>query len=352
MLLAVGIHGVWRFAWLLELCLTIAGLSFFYFLCRKTVKMGGGKTLRKTLRLGANFEKSLLPSMNLLFLILGGYYIVYFVSKHFGYTDLAKGLKPFRDSFVVGSIAWMALRWKKEALSLKFSRDLTMLSALNKITSISILLLSGLVILRIFSLDVMPLIAFGGIGAAALGFASKDVMSSFLGGVQLAATRVFSIGDLIAIPDKDLEGVVEEIGWSLTLVRDLERRLVYLPNSIFSGHLVVNASRRTERRTRETIGLRYQDFSKIPAIVKEIKEEMQSSSFLDLRRVPLVFIGNMGEYSIGLSIDIHTGPTLWKDYVLIKEALLKTVFTVAKKHGAEIAYPISLMEDPFSGGRS
>lgn len=349
MLLAVGMQGVWRFTWLLELFLTLAGLGLFYWLCCKAIKMGGGETLRKTFRLGKNFEKSLAPSVNMLFLVLVLYYVVYFVSKHFGYLDLVKGLKPFRDAFVVGVIAWMSLRWKKEVLNKKFSTDLTLLSALDKVSSIAILLLCGMFILRIFSLDVMPLIAFGGIGAAALGFAAKDVMSNFLGGIQLAATRLFSIGDLIEIPDKSLEGVVEEVGWSLTLVRDLERKLVYLPNSIFSGHLVVNASRRTERRTRQSFGLRYQDFSKLSLIAKEIKEELQKSSFLDLRRMPLVFLGNIGNFSVDLFIDIHTGPTVWKDYVLVKEAILKTVFEAVERNGAQMAYPVSLINDPDLG---
>ena len=80
---------------------------------------------------------------------------------------------------------------------------------------------------------IAPLLAFGSIGAASLGFAGKDVIANFCSGLMLHITRPFVIGDEIMLPEKNLEGNIEEIGWFKTSIRDKEKRAVYLPNNFF-----------------------------------------------------------------------------------------------------------------------
>jgi len=55
-------------------------------------------------------------------------------------------------------------------------------------------------------------LTFGGIGGIAIGFAAKDMLSNFFGGLMIYLDRPFKTGDWIRSPDREIEGVVEEIG--------------------------------------------------------------------------------------------------------------------------------------------
>ncbi len=52
--------------------------------------------------------------------------------------------------------------------------------------------------------------AAGGIGGLAIGFAAKDILANFFGGVTVFIERPFNIGDWIIISEKGIEGTVEE----------------------------------------------------------------------------------------------------------------------------------------------
>ena len=74
--------------------------------------------------------------------------------------------------------------------------------------------------------------------------------------------RPFAVGDWVRSPDREIEGTVENIGWRVTRIRTFDKRPLYIPNSIFSQIAVENPSRMSNRRIKETIGIRYDDASK------------------------------------------------------------------------------------------
>jgi len=56
-------------------------------------------------------------------------------------------------------------------------------------------------------------------------------------------TRPFFHGDSIVIPQNNIEGNVERIGWYQTLVRSNDRFSLYVPNAVFTRACVLNKSR-------------------------------------------------------------------------------------------------------------
>ena len=332
------------YGWLIELSCEILILVILYFSFKKALTMAKKGPLKKILKGLIDWDKIFLAPLKVLFFAVGIYILMNLLGECFGYSEISQKLKPYRDTTIVLSIAWMAYRWKQEVIRIKSFEKHGLFFALSKIIAISLVLLTGLIIFRIFSLDIVPLLAFGGIGAAALGFAAKDVMGSFFSGVMLSMTRPFAIGDLILVPDKNIEGYIEDMGWSLTLIRDKDKRSVYLPNSLFSNFFVVNASRRTGRRILETFRLRYVDFNKMPVIIEELKKTFKKSLAIDSKSPVLVYINEIGSYSVDFSIDIYTTAVSLADYVLVKEEVLKQVFFAVEKQGAQMAYPVSLVK--------
>jgi MscS family membrane protein len=104
-----------------------------------------------------------------------------------------------------------------------------------------IAIISALMLLQEFGISISGLVAFGGIGGIAVGFASKDLLANFFGAGMIYFDRPFSTGDRINSPDRKIEGIVEHIGWRLTKVRTPDNTMIYIPNSIFSTIIVETA---------------------------------------------------------------------------------------------------------------
>ena len=123
--------------------------------------------------------------------------------------------------------------------------------------------LSALMVLQSLGVSVSGLLAFGGIGGIAVGFAAKDMLANFLGGLSIYLDRPFAVGDWIRSPDRSIEGTVEDIGLRVTRIRTFDQRPLYVPNSTFSSVSLENPSRMTNRRIYETIGVRYEDAGRV-----------------------------------------------------------------------------------------
>jgi MscS family membrane protein len=290
-----------------------------------------------------DLQKVFLAPLKLLFFSWGIYYLITFLNKHFALFSEGTVLKSLRDLFVLVSCFWMAYRWKKELFQKKW-HALSMAEVLNKLISATFFVLFVLMALGTFHIDIVPLLAFGGIGAAALGFAAKDVLGNFFGGGMLALTRPFSKGDMIFLPDRNLEGTVEEMGWYFTSIRDKDKCPIYFPNALFSNVPVVNTSRMSHRRIYETFHLAHQDFAKVTKLTETLREFLSHHPKIDTKPPVLVYWKQVGEYSLEIIIDVYTYATQMEEYVLAREVVLQDIFKVLKEMGIEISYPTSVIQ--------
>ena len=149
--------------------------------------------------------------------------------------------------------------------------DETTVRAVAKLVRAAVIITGLLIALQLFGYSISGLLAFGGIGGIAMGFAAKDLLANFFGGMMIYMDRPFSVGEWIRSPDKEIEGTVEDIGWRLTRIRTFDKRPLYIPNSVFANISVENPSRMTSRRIYETVGIRYDDIDKMDLIVAQVK---------------------------------------------------------------------------------
>ncbi len=211
--------------------------------------------------------------------------------------------------------------------------------AISKIARLSIFITSGLIILQTFGFSITGVLAFGGIGGIAVGFAAKDMLANFFGGLVIHLDRPFKIGDWIRSPDREIEGVVEKIGWRQTRIRNFRRNLVYIPNSIFMNAIVENPSRMSHRRIHETIGLRYKDLTKIGIITNEVKLMLENHKDIDNSQTILVSFNAFNDSSVDFFVRAYTNSVGWEDFHYIKEDILLQINKIIENHSAEIAYP-------------
>jgi MscS family membrane protein len=224
--------------------------------------------------------------------------------------------------------------------------DMTTVSAIGKLLRVSVIITAVLVALQSFGISISGVLAFGGIGGLAVGFAAKDLLANFFGGLMVYMDRQFSVGDWIRSPDKNIEGVVEDIGWRLTRIRTFDKRPLYVPNSTFTHISVENPSRMLNRRIYETIGVRYDDAAKLPAIVADVKAMLQCHDELDMEQTLIVNFNAFASSSLDFFIYTFTRTTEWVRYHEIKQDVLFKVLEIIDRHGAQVAFPTSTVHLP------
>ncbi|WP_273009454.1 mechanosensitive ion channel family protein, partial [Spongiibacter tropicus] len=188
---------------------------------------------------------------------------------------------------------------------------------------------------------------FGGIGGIAVGFAAKDLLANFFGGLMVYLDRPFSVGDWIRSPDKNIEGTVENIGWRQTRIRTFDQRPLYVPNATFTQISVENPSRMLNRRIYETIGVRYDDAKHIPAIISKVREMLANHPEIDTRKTLIVNFNSFNASSLDFFVYTFTKTTQWVKYHEIKQDILLNILEIVHELGADVAYPTSTIKmDP------
>ncbi|MGM0542039.1 MAG: mechanosensitive ion channel family protein, partial [Pseudomonadota bacterium] len=190
------------------------------------------------------------------------------------YVELVEYINNFKSTILILSFAWFVIRLvRRLELHLKeYARednnlDAVTVEALAKIIKLLAFILTILFFLSAFGVSLTGLMAFGGVGGIAIGFAAKDLLGNVFGGLMLYMDKPFTVGEWIRSPDKDIEGTVEKIGWRMTTVRTFDKRPLYIPNGIFANISIENPSRMTNRRIKETMGIRYADVNKMREII-------------------------------------------------------------------------------------
>ena len=285
------------------------------------------------------------------YLILFGYIFVitdYFVKNETLSINFSLSSSVF--SLIIIIISWSSLRGLNYYLYLKpFTKklssddDITLITEtyeiVIRILKILVVTITALIIMQEIGLSISGLLAFGGVGGLIVGLAAKDLLSNFFGGMMIFFDRPFRVGEFIKSPDRNIEGVVEKIGWRLTVVRTFSKNVLYIPNTAFSSIIVENATRMSNRRINETIGIRYDDLNKIKDIIQDVNNILENNIDIDQTQKAKVFFKSFSASSCDFFIYAFTITKDWEEFLRIKQDVLLKVAEIIEKHNAEIAYP-------------
>ena len=222
--------------------------------------------------------------------------------------------------------------------------DPTTLHALVRLLRLMIVIATVLIVLPSLGVEITAVLAFGGIGGIAIGFAAQDLLANFFGGLMIYLDRPFSIGDWIRSPDKEIEGTVEKIGWRLTVVRTFDKRPLYVPNAVFNKLSLENPSRMTNRRIYETIGIRYQDAAKMDVIIEDVKTMLRGHEEIDTGQTMIVNFNKCAPSSLDFFVYTFTKTTNWVRFHEIKQDVLLRIMDIIFSHGADLAFPTTTID--------
>ena len=197
--------------WLFAIALVTLALNFVVLRVLRVMSIGATKTqsLWDDALLG-----SIGPPLGWMVWLLGLNVVVQFTAV---VHDLSWGtfVPMVNKTVVVSLLAWTLLRFvvraENNVTSQRYLRepiDRTTAKAVRKLVQLTVIITAGLILSQLHGLSISGVLAFGGIGGIAIGFAARDLLANFFGALTIYLDKPFSVGDWIRSPDREIEGVV------------------------------------------------------------------------------------------------------------------------------------------------
>ncbi len=265
------------------------------------------------------------------------------------YTETQRAIFTSSDSVrevgILVCLTWFVIsiiRGAEEEFSRQSDQvDKTTAQAIGKLLRLAVIITATLVILQTLGYSISGVLAMGGVGGIAVGFAAKDLLANFFGGLIIYLDRPFAVGDWIRSPDRKLEGTVEKIGWRMTVIRNFQSQPMYVPNSVFTNVIVENPSRMSNRRIYETIGLRYSDLTSMDKVVAEVETMLRNHEEIDAEKTMMVNFNEFSNSSVDFFVYCFTKTTQWVKFHEVKQNVMLRIAEIIAANNAEIAFPTS-----------
>ncbi len=297
------------------------------------------------------------------FVWLQGVYWAAEVAHKYSEAEIFKANESVLQIGFIFVLVWAVLRLIKEAegilvspLKMKQPMDYTTVNAVSKLSRAVVIITAVLIAMQSMGYSISGVLAFGGVGGIAVGFAAKDLLANFFGGFIIHLDRPFKVGDWVRSPDRNIEGTVEHIGWRLTTIRTFDKRPLYVPNAAFTTIAVENPSRMTNRRIYETIGIRYADVGQMASIDDDIKAMLQEHEEIDSDETLIVNFLAFNASSLDIMVYTFTKTTQWVRFHEVKQDVLLKISDIIEGYGAEVAFPTRTLHLPegvrLSGSQS
>jgi MscS family membrane protein len=280
------------------------------------------------------------------FVWLQGVYWAAEVAHRYSQAEVFKVNDTILRLGFVWILVWTVLRLIKEGeiilsspVKMQKPLDYTTVTAVSKLSRAVVIITAVLIAMQSLGYSISGVLAFGGVGGIAIGFAAKDLLANFFGGFIIHLDRPFKVGDWVRSPDRNIEGTVEHIGWRLTTIRTFDKRPLYVPNAVFTTIAVENPSRMFNRRIYETVGVRYADVAQMATIVANIRSMLENHEDIDTEQTLIVNFNTFNASSLDIMIYTFTKTVNWVAFHKVKQDVLLKISELIQEQGAEVAFP-------------
>ena len=263
--------------------------------------------------------------------------------------SLLEAIPTIRYIAAIAIITWFVMRfidaYEKQFIDHKRASDsafdVTTTNIVMKILRIVTVVLGILIAMQTLGMNIAGILALGGVGGIAVGFASRELIANYFGGLMIYLDKPFKVGETVTSSDRDIEGTVLEIGWRQTVIQRFDTRTLYVPNAAFTSIAVRNHTRQTNRRIYEYVGIRYDDASQLEAIVDATREMIENHPQVDQNNLIMVNFDRFAASSLDFFIYCYSKSTVWAEYHAVKQDVLIKTMNIITAHGAEVAFPTS-----------
>ena len=187
----------------------------------------------------------------------------------------------------------------------------------------------------IWGIDLTPILASAGLLGVVGGFAAKDAIANFFGGLALYFDNTYKLGDYVVLNTGE-EGIVVDIGIRSTNVKTRDDVIITVPNSVLNSSRVTNESSPDSTvRLKIPVSVSYNsDIDEVEDAMIEVAEN--EGSVLDHPK-PRVRFKEFGDN--GLQYELFAWIPNPIEKVRARHKLNQGVFKEFDSRGIEIPYP-------------
>ena len=209
---------------------------------------------------------------------------------------------------------------------------------LQRIVNYFVIIVAVLAALSYLHVDFTGALLAGGFLGIIIGFATQSVVANFISGFFLQIEKPFAIGDPIKVIDSDIQGVVTAINVFSTNICSFDGVNTRIPNEKLFTSKILNYSKHVARRIIVDVGISYkEDVSKVIDI---IKKKLDENPFILSEPEPLVYLDDLGDYSLKLSIHVWAPSSVW---FKLKTQIVQEVKEALDLGGVEIPFAQRVM---------
>jgi MscS family membrane protein len=214
--------------------------------------------------------------------------------------------------------------------------DDQLIPILAKIAKASIAILALVTIVGSFGYDITALLAGLGIGGLAFAFAAKETIADIFGGFSIFTSKPFVVGDFIDV--EGIVGTVEEVGLRHTRIRNLDKRLVIVPNSKIANSVITNITTAPKRKCVWHLGVTYDtSVAKLEKAKKIIASAIEAHP--ECEKEPIVEFEEFGDSSLNILTVFFTKSNDYKKFVKAKNDVGLRIKKEFEKAKIEFAFP-------------
>lgn len=206
-------------------------------------------------------------------------------------------------------------------------------------------LFGALMLIEETGLPVTGIITGAGLAGLTLSLAAQNSASNIFNGILILVEHPFDIGDWITV--EDVSGSVEDITFTATKIRALDNSLYVVPNSSVCSAVINNATNRTKRLYRFTLGVLYGtsrgQLEQLMADVTELlkaREDVYEDSII-------VRLTGFSESSIDILVSAYIKTPDLGLFLAVQNELNLDLIDLMKKNGVRFSLPSAsvYMED-------
>ncbi len=217
--------------------------------------------------------------------------------------------------------------------------DKGLVQTTGKFSRIVIVIMMTLVFFSLRGYEIATISTFLGGSALGVGFAAREIIANYLSGAIMYFEGKFKVGEWIYSVDQQVEGTIEYIGLRTTDIRTFEKRLLTVPNSFFSSTSIINASRMTHRRIKETIPIERTEPATVEKIIQEVRVLLQNHPGIDPTQALMVHFTSFGASALNVNLYAFTKTRDWKTYRNVQQDIFLKTIKIVKHHGGALAFP-------------
>ncbi|MDY6770470.1 MAG: mechanosensitive ion channel family protein [Candidatus Nanohaloarchaea archaeon] len=199
-----------------------------------------------------------------------------------------------------------------------------------------VILLGGLfALLTYWNIDVTPLLASAGIAGIAVGFAAKDTVANFFGGLALYFDDTYKIGDYVML-DSGQAGTVTDVGIRSTTLKTRDDVLLTVPNSVLNSARIVNESAPEQhKRIDVSVGVAYgTDIGRLEEVLLDIASQEET---VREEPEPRTRFRQFGDSALQYSLLCWVDEPLQD--VVARDRLNQAIYKRLDEEGIEIPFP-------------